>query len=86
LVILEFSTPSRQPVRAAYFLYFKRLLPLIGRLVSRHSDAYDYLPESVLSFPGPDALAARMRQRGFQDVGYRLLFGGICAIHVGTKA
>ncbi len=86
LVILEFTTPPRQPMRAAYFLYFKRMLPLIGRLVSRHSDAYDYLPESVLTFPEPDALAERMREHGFRDVGYTLLFGGICAIHVGTKA
>lgn len=84
-VILEFTTPPRQPMRAAYFLYFRHILPLIGRLVSRHSDAYDYLPESVLTFPEPEALAARMREHGFRQVGYTLLFGGICAIHVGTK-
>jgi len=84
-LILELSTPPRQPMRGAYFFYFKRILPLIGRLVSRHSDAYDYLPESVLSFPEPEALAARMREHGFRDVGYTLLFGGICAIHEGTK-
>ncbi len=85
-VILELTTPRRQPMRGAYFLYFQHLLPLIGRLVSRHGDAYDYLPESVLSFPQPDTLAARMREHGFRDVGYTLLFGGICAIHVGTRA
>lgn len=85
-VILEFTTPPRQPMRGAYFFYFRRILPLIGRLVSRHSEAYDYLPESVLGFPEPDALAARMREHGFGEVGYTLLFGGICAIHVGTKA
>lgn len=84
-VILEFTTPPTQPMRGAYFFYFRRILPLIGRLVSRHSDAYDYLPESVLSFPEPEALAARMREHGFREVGYTLLFGGICAIHAGTK-
>ena len=85
LVILECTTPSWQPMRAAYFLYFRRILPLIGRLVSRHPDAYTYLPESVLTFPEPDQLAARMSVSGFSDVRWQLLLGGICAIHVGTR-
>lgn len=85
LVILEFSTPPRQPLRALYFLYFRRLLPLIGRLVSKHMTAYTYLPESVLAFPEPDALMERLRQAGFTAVGYRRLTGGICACHVGEK-
>ena len=84
-VILELSVPPQQPMRAFYFLYFQRLLPLIGRLISRHSNAYHYLPESVLAFPEPEALAAKMRAHGFTDVGFSLLFGGICAIHVGTR-
>ena len=85
LVILEFTTPRRQPMRGLYFFYFQRLLPLIGRLVSRHQDAYDYLPASVLAFPEPPALAALMERAGFTGVEYTLLLGGICAIHVGTR-
>jgi demethylmenaquinone methyltransferase / 2-methoxy-6-polyprenyl-1,4-benzoquinol methylase len=85
LVILEFSTPPRQPMRGLYFLYFRRVLPSIGRLVSHHGDAYTYLPESVLAFPEPESLAERMRARGFDRVEYTLLLGGICAIHVGTR-
>jgi demethylmenaquinone methyltransferase/2-methoxy-6-polyprenyl-1,4-benzoquinol methylase len=85
LVILEFTTPARQPLRAAYLFYLRRLLPLIGRIVSRHDDAYSYLPASVLAFPEPAALADLMRGAGFTDVSHRLLFGGICAVHVGTK-
>lgn len=85
-VILEFSTPPRQPWRGLYFLYFKRVLPGVGRLLSKHTSAYRYLPESVLAFPGPGELAARMSRQGFQDVSYRLMLGGICAIHVGTRA
>lgn len=84
-VILEFTTPPRQPMRGLYFFYFRKVLPLIGRLVSKHSEAYTYLPESVLAFPEPDELAARMRTAGFTDVTYTLHFGGITAIHVGTK-
>lgn len=84
-VILEFSTPPHQPLRALYFFYFRRLLPFIGRLVSRHGDAYTWLPESVLAFPEPEALAARLRQAGFGEVSYERLLGGICALHVGVK-
>jgi demethylmenaquinone methyltransferase/2-methoxy-6-polyprenyl-1,4-benzoquinol methylase len=69
-----------------YFLYFKRVLPGVGRLLSKHTSAYRYLPESVLAFPGPEELATRMSRQGFQDVSYRLMLGGICAIHVGTRA
>jgi len=85
-VILELTTPPRQPMRGIYFAYFRRLLPLVGRFVSKHRDAYDWLPASVLAFPGPGQLAEQMRGIGFRDVSYRLLFGGICAIHVGTLA
>jgi demethylmenaquinone methyltransferase/2-methoxy-6-polyprenyl-1,4-benzoquinol methylase len=85
LVILEFTTPASQPMRGMYLAYFRHLLPLIGRFVSKHRDAYSWLPESVLAFPAPEALALRMRSAGFAEVSFTLLFGGICAIHVGTK-
>ncbi len=85
LVILEFTTPPAQPMRWLYLLYFTRVLPFIGRVVSKHTTAYSYLPESVLAFPGPGELAERVRYAGFGEVSYRLLFGGICALHVGTK-
>lgn len=84
-VILEFSTPVRQPLRALYFFYFRRVLPFIGGLVSQHDDAYTYLPESVLAFPEPEVLAGRITAAGFADVKYEGLLGGICAIHVGTR-
>ncbi|MGD8277383.1 MAG: ubiquinone/menaquinone biosynthesis methyltransferase, partial [Gemmatimonadota bacterium] len=48
LVILEFTTPSWQPFRGLYLFYFRQVLPRIGRLVSRHRSAYDYLPATVL--------------------------------------
>lgn len=85
LVILEFTTPSWQPFRALYFFYFLRMLPFIGRLVSSHSSAYTYLPESVLQFPEPPELAARMTRAGFTEVGWKTLSGGIAALHWGTR-
>ena len=86
LVILEFAIPRWQPLRSLYLFYFRRVLPLIGRLLSKHTTAYDYLPASVLAFPEPDALAERMQRAGFTDVRYVRKTGGICAIHAGTRA
>ncbi|MEX0690860.1 MAG: ubiquinone/menaquinone biosynthesis methyltransferase [Gemmatimonadales bacterium] len=86
LVILEFATPRVWPVRPLYLLYFRHVLPRVGRLVSKHTDAYTYLPASVLQFPEPDALAERMRQAGFVDVGYERLTMGVVAVHWGRVA
>lgn len=84
-VVLEFTTPPRQPLRTLYFLYFRHILPRIGRMVSKHTTAYTYLPESVLAFPEPVALAERMTQAGFGAVRFERFRGGICACHVGEK-
>ena len=84
-VVLEFTTPRFAPLRALYLFYFRRVLPAIGRAVSKHRDAYTYLPESVREFPDPDALARRLQAAGFTDVAYELLTGGICAIHHGAR-
>jgi demethylmenaquinone methyltransferase / 2-methoxy-6-polyprenyl-1,4-benzoquinol methylase len=84
-VVLEFTTPRSQPMRGMYLAYFRHLLPMIGRFVSKHRDAYSWLPASVLAFPGPDELGVRIQDAGFGDVRYELLFGGVCAIHVGTR-
>jgi len=86
LVILEFTTPHWQPFRALYFFYFMHVLPLIGRLVSRHGSAYTYLPQSVLRFPDPPELADRMRRAGFRNVQWKRLTGGIVALHWAERA
>jgi demethylmenaquinone methyltransferase/2-methoxy-6-polyprenyl-1,4-benzoquinol methylase len=83
-VILEFTVPPNAVMRSLYLFYFHRILPLVGRIVSGHPWAYTYLPESVKEFPGPDALVERLEEAGFQEVGYRLLTGGIAALHWGV--
>ncbi|MDT8368284.1 MAG: bifunctional demethylmenaquinone methyltransferase/2-methoxy-6-polyprenyl-1,4-benzoquinol methylase UbiE [Longimicrobiales bacterium] len=82
LVVLEFTTPPNPVVKAGYHVYFNRILPVIGRLVSGHPWAYTYLPESVKRFPGPDALRDRLLEAGFRTADYQLLSFGIAAIHV----
>jgi demethylmenaquinone methyltransferase/2-methoxy-6-polyprenyl-1,4-benzoquinol methylase len=84
LVILEFTLPRAWPVRAAYLAYFRHILPLVGRVVSKHRDAYTYLPDSVLQFPRPEDLAERMRLAGLEHVEFERLTLGVVGLHWGT--
>jgi demethylmenaquinone methyltransferase/2-methoxy-6-polyprenyl-1,4-benzoquinol methylase len=86
LTILEVATPAWEPMRGLYLFYFERVLPRVGRLISRHRTAYHWLPESTRVFPAPAELAARMTAAGFDQVGYQLFLGGVTALHVGTRA
>lgn len=85
LVVLEFSTPQRWPIRPLYLLYFQRILPRIGRMVSKHTTAYSYLPSSVLDFPDPHELADGLRRAGFCEVAFEPLTFGIAVIHWGVR-
>ncbi len=85
LAILELSTPTQGLARQAYLFYFNRLLPLIGRLFSKHRFAYTYLPDSVARFPAPDDFAALMRTAGFEKIRYRSMTTGITVLFVGDK-
>ena len=85
LAVLEFTTPSWQPFRALYLAYFRHILPWIGRLVSRHGSAYSYLPASVLAFPPPAELAARLESAGFTVVRWERWTGGIAALHLAGR-
>lgn len=84
-VVLEFTTPHWQPFRALYLGYLRQVLPRVGRLVSKHRSAYDWLPASVLTFPEAPALARRLETAGFTSVTWRKLWGGIVAIHTATR-
>ena len=86
LVILEMTLPPNPRLRRVYQFYFRRILPRIGRMISKHTTAYTWLPESTQAFPGPQELARRMEREGFTDVGYELFLGGVTALHVGTKS
>jgi len=87
VVILEFTLPRNALLRRGYLLYFGRVLPNIGRMIARSEiDAYRYLPDSVARWPEPDELRVRMEAAGLRDVTYDLIFGGVAAIHVGSRA
>ncbi len=85
LVVLEFSTPPIPGFKSLFNLYFTKILPRIGGLVSGSRGAYEYLPDSVSKFPDQKDLAKMMTDTGFADVKHKNLTGGIAAIHSGTR-
>jgi demethylmenaquinone methyltransferase/2-methoxy-6-polyprenyl-1,4-benzoquinol methylase len=85
VVIVDMASPPRQPLRALYLLYFEHLLPRIGRVISKHTSAYEWLPASARVFPSPSELAVRIARAGFTDVRYSLLMGGVTALHVAVR-
>jgi demethylmenaquinone methyltransferase/2-methoxy-6-polyprenyl-1,4-benzoquinol methylase len=85
LVILEMTLPPQPQFRRIYQFYFRHIMPWIGRRISKHTTAYEWLPESTQTFPAPGELATRLAASGFGDVTYRLLMGGVCALHVGVR-
>jgi demethylmenaquinone methyltransferase/2-methoxy-6-polyprenyl-1,4-benzoquinol methylase len=82
--ILEFSQPPNAAFAALYNLYSRKILPMIGGLLTGSRDAYTYLPESVRKFPRAPELAEDMRRAGFANVKFEYFTGGIVALHVGT--
>jgi len=86
LVILEFSLPTLWVARRLYIAYFRHLLPRIGRIVSKHTSAYSYLPESVESFPPPPKVIGLLGDLGLRDVGHQSLTFGVASLYWGTRA
>jgi demethylmenaquinone methyltransferase/2-methoxy-6-polyprenyl-1,4-benzoquinol methylase len=84
-VVLEFATPTFWPARWLYLFYFRRVLPPIGRMVSKHTSAYSYLPASVDGFPDPHELRDRIAARGFRKVVAEPLTLGVASLCWGIR-
>jgi demethylmenaquinone methyltransferase/2-methoxy-6-polyprenyl-1,4-benzoquinol methylase len=85
IVVLEFSRPRVFPFKQVYFFYFRNVLPLIGRLVSKSVTGYSYLPDTVMRFPDGEAFLSILRNAGFADCYEEKLTFGIATIYVGVK-
>lgn len=83
--ILEFSKPEMPVWGPLFLLYFRYVLPRLGKLISGSSFAYQYLPDSVAQFPDQRTLGGLMRDAGLENVRYENLSGGVAALHVGEK-
>ncbi len=86
LLVLEFSKPDNELLSKAYDAYSFRVLPLMGRLVTRDSDSYQYLAESIRMHPDQETLLGMMEDAGFTRCEFHNMTGGIVAVHRGIKA
>ncbi len=84
-IILEFSKPKYFPFRQLYFFYFFKILPFLGKKISKDSSAYAYLPKSVMNFPDDKDFMNRLSKVGFQEVKQWRLTCGIATIYLGKK-
>jgi len=85
VVILEFSMPRSFPMKQLYSFYFKWILPVIGGIISKNKQAYQYLPDSVAKFPQGNDFLEIMRECCFRDVACEKLTFGIAHIYTGVK-
>ena len=85
LVVLEFSKPRKFPMKQLYSFYFKYILPLIGKIVSKDNAAYTYLPESVHAFPDGQAFLDILDKLGFKETKWIPLTFGISSIYWARK-
>lgn len=84
LFVLEFSQP-RGLLRPFFRFYFHRVMPFIGRLISKDNAAYTYLPASVDAFPEGDVFAGILSRNGGREVRYERLSGGIATLYIARK-
>lgn len=85
IAVLEFTTPRYAIIGWFYKLYFSRVLPWVGKLVSGHKTAYTYLPMSVQAFKERDSFNELLRQAGFENAQYVQQSFGIAAIYTASK-
>ena len=85
LAVLEFSRPSNPVLRPLFSFYFRKILPLLGGVISGSHGAYSYLPASVSRFPDQQQLGCLMEQAGLDQVSFQNLSGGIAALHMGRR-
>ncbi|MBR4838493.1 MAG: bifunctional demethylmenaquinone methyltransferase/2-methoxy-6-polyprenyl-1,4-benzoquinol methylase UbiE [Bacteroidales bacterium] len=86
LFVLELSEPQNVIVRWIYNLYFKNILPLVGKLVSGNKNAYRYLQKTVAEFPMPKEFINILKSAGYQSVRHNALSFGLCRIYQAEKS
>ena len=85
VMILEFSHPESFPVKQFYGFYSRYIIPVMGRIISSHPSAYNYLPETVAKFPSGKAFLNVMIKTGFEECRQISLSGGIASIYTGIR-
>lgn len=82
---LELSKPRVFPMKQLYTVYNRFILPIIGKTISKNSEAYSYLPDSISRFPEREEIIAMLGRIGFKDANWKDLSAGIVTMHIGIK-
>ncbi|MFS1518158.1 demethylmenaquinone methyltransferase [Bacillus sp. SCS-151] len=85
VVCLETSQPTLPVFRQGYYLYFRFVMPIFGKLFAESFKEYSWLQESAREFPGMKELAKMFEKTGFNKVEYKAFTGGVAAMHLGYK-
>lgn len=84
-IVLEFSKPKYSIISFFYNLYLNKILPLIGRLFSKHIYAYTYLPNTINEFVYGKKFIEKLNEAGFQNSTYKELTFGVATIYKAFK-
>lgn len=82
---LELSKPRSFPMKQMYGFYSRFILPIVGKTVSKHGEAYSYLPDSIRRFPEREQIVSMLKQIGFREAKWKDLSAGIVTMHIATK-
>ncbi|HMM20577.1 MAG TPA: ubiquinone/menaquinone biosynthesis methyltransferase [Selenomonadales bacterium] len=85
VVSLDLAKPETPGFKQLYYLYFERLVPLVGKLGVGADGPYRWLPESLRQFPHQADIREMFAAAGLNQAAYQELTGGIVAVHVGVK-
>lgn len=85
LMILEFSYPENKLVRALYDFFFTKIMPLVGKAMSKDPSAYTYFKNSVKGFIWGEEMAERLRKAGFTNVSFKPMTFGISTVYIAEK-
>jgi len=85
VLVLEVSKPVAPGLAPIYDIYSFKLLPLMGKLIAKDAESYQYLAESIRMHPDQQTLKGMMEEAGFSKTKYHNLTGGIVALHKGFK-
>lgn len=85
ICVIELSEPANSLIKSGYRLYSRNVIPLVGRMVSKDTRAYSYLPESIAACPQRKEMTAMMERAGFKDATFKSLTLGVITIYLASK-
>ena len=85
LCVIELSEPANPLIKSGYRLYSRNVIPMVGRMVSKDTRAYSYLPESIAACPQRGEMTAMMERAGFKEATYKSLTLGVITIYLGKS-